>query len=216
MKRPNFVQLMRQSIRRELAMVHTSIPATVLDYDAEEQTVTAQIGVRFSRVNSEGERIPYDPPPLPNVPVLWAAGGGGDYSDTWPLEEGDELELIFAERSIDEWVITDGDVVTPADTRRFNLTDAVALPVRSSAELPDEALSTDARVIRGPLIRMGSAAADDHVALASRVQAELDALWEALENHSHSYTPGESGTAQTGSGPSGSAGDVGASKVMAE
>lgn len=223
-RRPQLIRLLRNAIAAELAGVHTSIPGRVLSYDTEAQSVEVDIGVRFSRRDPDtGERVLYDPPPLPNVPVLWPAGGGGDFSDTCPINKGDEVWLLFAERSIDEWVISgDGTVVTPADGRRFNLSDAVAMPVRSSSTLPAEAVAEGARVIRGPEIRLGSAGADDFVALASLVRAEIDALWNAMENHVHpagvlldsteAPVTGATGTTTT----SGSAGNVGAGKVKAE
>lgn len=165
--------------RQQLATVHTSMPGRVLRYDASTQLADIQITVQFSRRGADGERIPYTPAPLPNVPILW--GTGGDYSDTWPLEPGDEVWVLFAERSIDEWLVTGHDVVTPSSVRRFSLSDAVALPVKSSRRtvLPADAVA-DARVIRAPEIRLGSASATAPVALAPSVASELGGIAATL------------------------------------
>lgn len=214
--KPQLADVILDAIRSELATVHTSLPGRVLDYDAATQTATVQLGVQFSRRGLDDERIPYTPSPLAGVPILWPTGGGGAYSDTWPLERGDEVWVHFAERSIDEWVMSDTSVVTPASIRRFNLSDAVATPAQSSRKspLPGNAVA-DARVIRGDEIRLGSAAASDYVALASLVKRELDALWSAFNSHIHPLVIPEVIT-----GPpqdiTGSARGVAAGKVKAE
>ncbi len=184
--KPQLADVLADAIKGEIATVHTSLPGRVVDYDQVNQTATVQLGVQFSRRGLDGERIPYTPAPLSGVPILWPTGGGGAYSDTWPLEKGDEVWVHFAERSIDEWVMSDASVVTPASVRRFNLSDAVATPAQSSRKSPlPGAAVADARVIRGDEIRLGSASASDYVALASLVKAELDALWNAFNSHTH-------------------------------
>lgn len=214
--KPQLSDVISDAIRSELATVHTSLPGRIVDYDQATQIATVQISVQFSRRGLDDERIPYTPSPLSGVPILWPTGGGGKYSDTWPLERGDEVWVHFAERSIDEWVMSDTSVVTPASVRRFNLSDAVATPAQSSRKspLPGEAVA-DARVIRGEEIRLGSASASDYVALASLVKAELDALWNAFNSHTHPIVV----TPAPASSPTltpGLAGGVGAGKVKAE
>ncbi|MFU8802629.1 MAG: Gp138 family membrane-puncturing spike protein [Bradymonadaceae bacterium] len=216
MRRPQLADVLADAVRAQLATVHTSLPGIVQAYDQATQRATVQLSVQFSRRDPDtGERIPYTPAPLPNVPILWPSGG--DYSDTWPLVRGDEVWVLFAERSVDEWLVSDGGrVVTPASVRRFNLSDAVALPVRSAHALPSSAVA-NARVIRGGDIRLGSAGATDLVALASKVEAEIDALWTALAAHVHSggvLTGALTGPATPTITPTPSS--VGATKVKAE
>src|SRR5699024_8745233 len=46
---------------------------------------------------------------------------------TMPLQSGDGVLLIFADRSLDEWKRSGGPVA-PADRRQHELTDAIAVP----------------------------------------------------------------------------------------
>ena len=213
-RHPELIDVLQQVVRSELARVHTALPGVIESYDATTQTAEVRIPIRFSRRDPDtGERVPYAPPPLPNVPIAWPAGGGGAYSDTWPLQRGDEVWLSFAERSVDEWLLTDGELVTPADVRRFSLSDAVATPVRSRSQLPGDAVAEDARVIRGDEVCLGSASASDYVALASLVESELSTIWKAINGHTHTVA---NALASPQPGPIGSAGKVGAGKVKAE
>lgn len=217
--KPQLSEVIADAIGGELANVHTSIPGKVVSYDAPTQTASVRLGVKFSRRGPDGERIPYEAAPLADVPILWGVGGGGAYSDTWPLERGDEVWILFAERSVDEWIMEGNDVAVPDSVRRFNLSDAVAIPAASSRKtpLPADAVA-NARVIRADEIRLGGAAAFDYVALASLVRAELDLLWSAMSSHTHTVptvaSPITPTTAPIGIVPSYA--PVGSMKVKAE
>ncbi|RAL23047.1 hypothetical protein DL240_09175 [Lujinxingia litoralis] len=187
-RHPELIDVLQQVVRSELARVHTSLPGVIESYDATTQTAEVRIPIRFSRRDPDtGERVPYEPPPLPNVPIAWPAGGGGAYSDTWPLQRGDEVWLSFAERSVDEWLLTEGELVTPADVRRFSLSDAVATPVRSRGQLPGDAVASDARVIRGEKVRIGHAEATEALAIAKHVETRLNAIEDYIRTHEHAY-----------------------------
>lgn len=94
----------------------------VLDYDFTTQKVRVQPVIRGSRDQADGFRYP----PISNVPVTFPACGA--FSITWPIKAGDFVWLNFADRSIDEWLEVGGTDVEPRSKRRFNVTDAVALP----------------------------------------------------------------------------------------
>lgn len=104
--------------------VHTTLPAIVISFDADERTVTAQPTIQ--RVFSEGEGLSgaHNLPPCVDVPVVFPMGGG--YELTFPVSAGDECLLIFAERCIDGWFTT-GQPTPPQDYRRHDLSDAFAI-----------------------------------------------------------------------------------------
>jgi len=95
---------------------------SVVSYDHTTQKVSVQPVIRGSRDQAEGFRYPA----ISNVPVTFPACGA--FSITWPIKAGDFVWLNFADRSIDEWLELGGTDVEPRSKRRFNVTDAVALP----------------------------------------------------------------------------------------
>ena len=206
-------------IRGQIARVHTSLPGKVVSYDSATQTCTVTCAVDFKYAHPDsGEPVSYSPPAIANVPVAFP--GAGDWSMTWPLTAGDDVLLVFAERGLDEWKSHGGGGHQPTDVRRFDLSDAVAIPgLRSPAgAIPAEGFADDALVIRGAEIRLGSSSATEFVALKSLVETELNRIWTALATHTHPYV--DSGTASTSSAPfpaiTDAAGNTGADKVKAE
>jgi hypothetical protein len=174
------------AIRAQTARIHTMIPGTVVSYNEATQTATCQPSIKGRHKDATGALVAYTQPALPNCPIAFPSGGG--YSITWKLEAGDPVLLLFAERALDEWKTVSGGDHEPRDAvRRFDLTDAIALPCGKSpsSPLPAEAYSADAMVVAveaGKELRLGSSAASDFVALASLVSAQLDALATALDS----------------------------------
>jgi hypothetical protein len=186
---PSDADLLRAAIAAALGPVRTAIPAEVVAYDRTKQTITAQIVIRSRYVDpSTGEAITYRPKPIPNVPVAFPSGGGG--SITWPLAAGDPVLLVFADRSTDEWKATAQDDNTPRDPRRFDLSDAVALPGHRAPADPLDATAIDetALVIAADEIKLGASTATQYAARADRVAARLAALEAAHNAHVHLYT----------------------------
>ena len=215
-------------IDARLAEVRVAIPATVLTYDSLRQTVTVQIAVPERVVGaSAAPDVPRTIPPLSNVPVMWPAGTAGTFSMTMPLAAGDGVMLVFADRSTDE-VRSLGQTAPshPADPRRFDLTDAYAIPTTlgvdavGNGQLPSTAVDPVATVIQAPLVKIGSSSATDFVALASLVLGELQAIRDELQAHTHTYTGGGAGSGPLVSGGAtgigAAAGPVTATKTMAE
>jgi hypothetical protein len=183
---PDFVEVVRRAITSRLAAVHTSIPAKVVDYDADEQRATVQIAVESCYIDPDsGELVFYAVPPLTRVPVAFPSSSG--FSITWPLSKGDPVWLVFAERSTDEFRATGNDSNQPQDRRRFALEDAVAIPGgRPFADpIPAEGVADGALVVRGDDVRLGSSSASSVVALGPLVDGELNDLKAAFE----SWTP---------------------------
>lgn len=101
--------------------LHTALPAQVVSFNAENQTVTLACLVKQVLV---GEKT-VDIPPLVDVPVSFPRGGG--FAITFPLQKGDEGMAIFSERCIDGWWQS-GRESSPLDYRFHDLSDAMFIP----------------------------------------------------------------------------------------
>lgn len=158
-----FAQL-RSSISAELRV---SLPARVNSYDATTQTIEAQPLVHDRTVGEDGTATETRLPVIPNVPVIFPSGGG--FRLTFPLVAGDMVWLVFGDRSIDAWQ-AQGTALAPVDGRQHVLSDAVAFPGAHPNSAPwsgaDESAVT---------LGLDSGAAD-WVALAAKVEAQLEAL----------------------------------------
>lgn len=110
----------RQAILYQLNNVHTALPGAIVSYDYTTQKATVQ--PLLNKYWTDGTFSPL--PELPNVPIIFPRAGGA--SLTFPVVEGDTCLLLFTERSIDQWLYSGGQVST-ADSRKFDLSDAVAI-----------------------------------------------------------------------------------------
>lgn len=165
--------------------MHTALPGVVVSYDQVTQTISAQVVIQSRYKQADGTLVAYTPPVVSGIPVAFPAGAG--WSITWPLEAGDPVVLVFAERSLDEWKATGNSASTPRHLRRFDLSDAIAIPGAQAPASPLDATAVDATamVIAGDLIKMGSSAATAWIALASLVDARLAAVVAAFNAHVH-------------------------------
>lgn len=186
---PNLTQVMREFVLEGLGGTHTMEPGRIVSYDADTQTCTVQPVVRSRFVDADTDASFYElPPPIANTPVAFPSGGGT--SIVWPLERGDFVTIIYAERSIDEWQATASSDNIPQDTRRHDRTDAIVVPgLRSPADpLEENAHSPNAMVIKVEEIRIGDADVSTWLARADRVAERLKRLEELFETHIHTYT----------------------------
>jgi hypothetical protein len=174
----------KEASRAAVAGVNVSLPATVVSFDADTQTVTVRIVPMFRRrdPNDKAGIVIYAPPDIPGVPVAYP--GTGDFSIFWPLEVGDTGRIVCFDRSADEWKANGGDRTEPQDPRRHDLTDAVFCPdVRSPATpMPGDAIHATAMVIRADELRLGSSNATDPASLSSVTDANNTALAAAFSS----------------------------------
>lgn len=106
----------------KLSEIHICLPGRIESYDYTTQK--ASVKPLLKRVYEDDGEI-QALPVIVDVPVIFARSGGA--SLTFPIAEGDGVLLIFAERSLDEWLTLGGDQA-PVDPRKFDLTDAIAIP----------------------------------------------------------------------------------------
>ena len=159
---PSQASVIKSHIAAALGRVHTAMPATILTYDAVSQKATVQLSVRFQEEDPDtgGIRPSAKTPPIPNMPVIFPSGNGGGSSITWPMLPGDPVMVIFAERSTDEYRTLGGADTQAQSTRRFSLSDGVALPgyrsfnaASNTGPLPATAVDPASMVIKGSLAK---------------------------------------------------------------
>jgi hypothetical protein len=184
--------------------VHTSVPAVIESYNHVLQSAKVQPVVR--RKFPDGTLVSY--PVVGDVPVLFPQGAGG--SITFPLAPGDFVWLVVAETSIDEWLALGISGTDPSSVRSHNLSDALAIPGPRPFTGPQTEIDPVAMVVAATLVKLGSNAAFDFVALASLVATQLTAIINAFNLHVHAAN----GVPPTVPMPP--AGPVAATKVQAE
>lgn len=120
---------MLKMIDRVLMEMNTAMPGYILSYDYEKNLAVVQPGLKRKFKGSDPELLP----PISNVPVCFPRMGEAHIR--FPVNPGDEGQLVFQQRSIDEWIDL-GGAAYPADSRKFHLSDAVFYPGLNSQKTP--------------------------------------------------------------------------------
>lgn len=101
--------------------VNTVMPGQIVSFNRSEGTATIQ--PCFQRVYADRDD-PETLPPIEDVPVFFF--GSGNRWLTVDLEEDSYVILLFAQRALATW-FEQGGIVDPAQSRKFALSDAIAL-----------------------------------------------------------------------------------------
>ena len=126
MNRTTTLQDLLSKFRESMAaQIHTALPGKIVRYDSSAQKADVQPLIKDRYVDEAGALQVRTLPVIPAVPVQFPGAGG--YRITFPVAEGDTGLLLFAESSLDKWLVS-GGTVDPEDDRRHDLTDAVFLP----------------------------------------------------------------------------------------
>jgi len=123
---PEPEELLRHAITYFLSDVHTMLPAKVEEYFPEEQKVDVKPLIKRRVVGEDAEEILEELPIIPDVPVRFPRTA--NFFITFPLQPGDLVMLVFAERSLDNWLAGTGEDTDPDEFRMHDLSDAVAMP----------------------------------------------------------------------------------------
>ena len=128
----------RNAILYQLANIHTAMPAQIVSYDFTTQKASVQPTINKKWTDGTTSIMPI----ISSVPVIFPSSGGATIS--FPVGIGDSCLLVVCERSITEW-LQEGGLQTPADPRKLNLTDAVAIVGLKpfNANFPARANNTD-------------------------------------------------------------------------
>lgn len=114
-------EAIKLAVDSALKEVHTCLPAVVIKVDHVNQLIDAQITLK-RKLSDKLVNLPV----LVDVPLrYWRSN---IFSITFPISIGDHVKIMFAERSIDNW-LANGGTQDPQDFRKFSLSDAFAEPV---------------------------------------------------------------------------------------
>lgn len=107
------------------AQIHTCFPGIVQSFDAAKMTAVVQPAIKYQVRDQAGTWNWVTLPLLLDCPVHFPGGGG--FSLTFPLGEGDECLALIAERCIDGWWES-GGVQPQAEFRMHDLSDGFCIP----------------------------------------------------------------------------------------
>ena len=114
----NIAELLRQRDHELLLQVHTMVPGIIQSYNARKRRCSVKPALRT--VWRDGQILPRKV--LHNVQVVWPRGH--NTSIHFALEKGDEVQILFSERGLEEWRRTHKEA-TPDATGWFSEKDAV-------------------------------------------------------------------------------------------
>jgi hypothetical protein len=118
-----------QTIFRELLTnINTAFVGIVVSFDGKNK-ISVQPAVMFQPIGGEEQPLPV----LEDVPLVFP--GGSSLKITWTPLPGDEVLVVCAQRSIDNWKAA-GGLAPPGNKRRFSASDAVAIPGLESFAAP--------------------------------------------------------------------------------
>ena len=117
---PTLAQVIIDSIDSKIAAIHTCMPGIIQSYDPAKQLADVTPAIKRKYVSGDVKELPV----LSQIPVMFARTATGFLH--FEPKKGDSCLLLFCERSIDIWR-SKGGIVDPADARKHNLSDAVAL-----------------------------------------------------------------------------------------
>jgi hypothetical protein len=124
---PDLIEVLRQIMSQIGDQLCVSLPGKIESYDSVTQTADVKPLLSKSIVDKDGNEEKVEIPVISKVPVAFSRGGGHFMS--FPLEKGDNVFLIFCDRSIDDFWFSDGSSpMDQIDFRTHDLSDAVAIP----------------------------------------------------------------------------------------
>lgn len=125
--------------------IRVAMPGIIHSFNPETVTAVVQPALRSVQQNNDGSTNTSDYPLLVDVPVIFPRGGGCTL--TFPVKEGDECLLIFADRCIDFWWQS-GGVQETVDPRQHDLSDAFAIVGPQSQAQKISGISTSSVELR--------------------------------------------------------------------
>lgn len=130
-----------QAVDFSIQQLHTCIPGTIVDYDFTTQKASVLPSIKITFYDG----VVVSHPILQNVPLIFPRSGGA--SLTFPVNKGDGVLVLFSERSLERWLASTGEEVEQGVNRRFDLTDAIAIPGLNSIVTNSLGNATDVKLV---------------------------------------------------------------------
>ena len=163
-----------QSIKDDiLSSLHVASPGIIKSFNSDLQTAVVQTAIR-RRVRHEIGVVHEADPLLLDVPVCFL--GGGSHALTFPVQEGDECLVFFADHCIDAWYQS-GGVQNQVIPRMHDISDGFALVGFRSKPNALPGFNTEKPNFVGGLLIDGSPASSGSVA------------WETITGKPTSFPP---------------------------
>ncbi|NIQ92443.1 MAG: hypothetical protein GWN93_27060 [Deltaproteobacteria bacterium] len=118
---PTLSEVIAESEEALRADIKVALPAKIISYDKDKQLAVVQPLVK--KKYNDGSVVSM--PQIFNVPVAHPRAGSAYIH--MPIKKDHNVLLVFADRSLDKWLSTGGDV-DPDDVRTHHVSDAIAYP----------------------------------------------------------------------------------------
>lgn len=159
----------------------TALPGIVQSFDPVEMTCEVQPTIQgyvfreeaWPSASRPGDVFPWATLPLlVNCPVVFQGGGG--FTLTFPIKQGDEALVIFASRCIDNWWQL-GDIQSQAEIRMHDLSDGFVIVGPRSLPKTLDGISTANAQLRSDDGTTFVEVAGDHVHVTAPAEITLHA-----------------------------------------
>ena len=121
MTTPTLQNLLKVAFQHQISNIHTALPGHIVKYDAKTQQAEVKPNIQKKFYNGDVK----DMPVITNVPVVFARSSESYFK--FPLKANDSVLLIFCERALERWLSV-GGIVEPGASRKFDISDCIAIP----------------------------------------------------------------------------------------
>lgn len=187
------LQVIKNLIKKDRENLHTSLPGEIVEYDHAKRKAKVKPLIKFQK--RDGTFLEY--PIITGVPVVFPCSSTA--SIIFPIKRGDKCLLVFAERSIDEWLF-DGRDMEPTIPRLHSISDCVAIPGLQPFTQSNPAEEGNVEIHNGPQKIVVKSNRDIEIGSDNISQVVKIAIVEALNDfigtynlHTHSVVEGVAG-----------------------
>ena len=186
------LQIIKALIYKDRENLHTSLPGEVVEYDHNKRKAKVKPLIKFRK--PDGAFLEY--PIITGVPVVFPCSSTASF--IFPIKKGDKVLLVFAERSIDEWLF-DGRDMEPEIHRMHSISDCVAIPGLQPFTQTNPADEGNVELHNGSQKIVIKQNGDIEIGGSSLKEIVTKEFFALYNSHTHPYI--DSGTPSTTSAP---------------